>query len=313
MKTIIRCLAATAAIGILAPAAASAEPVDITWIAGNAALQTEHRIREGFFDYLKTKGHEDWNVTYLDSAGSAEKVANNIQDAVSRGSDFILVTVADLRASESALLGAQEAEIPVFTADSGWIPGVITDVTTNNWQMSSEVSLSLVNAIRGRGNIVVFTGDGLKPVRERTDTLQAILNEYPNVKVLAKHDINISNFYQDTMNAMQDIATRYGEEIDAVWAPWDEPAQAAITALAAAGLNVPVTGMDGHQTAIDAICQDGSMFLATGRQQFELWGATLAGYVEQVAVEGAEPASVSDVDISYFPAQLFLKRDCAAD
>jgi len=291
--------------------AAEAKPLNVTWIAGNAALQTEHRIREGFAKYLDEKGIKDWNVTFLDSAGSAEKVANNIQDAVSRGSDFILVTVADLRASNSALAVAAEANIPVFTADSGWIPGAITDVTTNNWQMSSEVSLELVNRMRGKGNLVLLTADGLKPVRERSDTLRAIVKEYPDVKIIAEHDINLSNFYQDTMNAVQDISTRFGSEITAVWAPWDEPAQAAVTALAAAGLDkVPVSGMDGHQSALDAICKEDSMFIATGRQQFEVWGAKLAEYVERVGEKGESAESVKTADIVYFPAKLFTKADC---
>ncbi len=296
---------------VLTASAALAEDVNVTWIAGNAAMQTEHRIRDGFNQYVTENGIEGWNVTYLDSAGSAEKVANNIQDAVSRGSDFIVVTVADLRASESALADAEKAGVPVFTADSGWIPGVITDVTTNNWQMASEVTLALVGKMRGKGNLVVLTASSIKPVRERTDTLRAILNEYPNIKIIAEHDLDVANFYQDAMNATQDIATRFGGEINAVWAPWDEPAQAAVTALAAAGLSeVPVSGMDGHQTALDAICADKSSFLVTGRQQFEVWGAKLATSIKRVAEDGETPDAVKESDIEYMPAKLFTKADC---
>ena len=312
MRTVLRAtLAATAFCSVIGTGIAQAKPLNITWIAGNAALQTEQRIRDGFNKYEKDHNYTDWTITYLDSSGSAERVANNIQDAVSRGSDIILVTVADLRASDHVLEGALKAKIPVFTADSGWIPGVISDVTTNNWQMSSDVSLSLVNKIKGKGNVVLLTADGLKPVRERSDTMRAILKEYPNVKIIAEHDIKLENFYQDTMDAVQDIATRLGPQVDAVWAPWDEPAQAAVTALKAAGFaNVPVTGMDGHKSAIDSICQPDSQFIATGRQQFELWGETLAQYVEKVGVKGAAPESVATQEISYFPARLFTQADC---
>lgn len=287
-----------------------AKPLNITWVAGNAALQTEHRIRTGFNDYAKELGVNDWTITYLDSAGSAEKVANNIQDAVSRGSDFIIVTVADLRASDNALAGAEKAGVAVFTADSGWIPGSISDITTNNWQMSSEVTLALINKMRGKGNLAVITADGIKPVRERVDTLKAILKEYPNIKVIAEHNLNVSNFYQDTMNAVQDMATRFGDKIDAVWAPWDEPAQAATTALRAAGLSVPVTGMDGHQVALDAICKKDSLFLATGRQQFEAWGKALADNVYRVGEKGEKAETVKTADVVYLPAEVFTKANC---
>ncbi len=309
MKTILKSALLSCSL-LLAAGQAQAKPLNITWVAGNAALQTEHRIRDGFNSYVKEHDQKDWNITYLDSAGSAEKVANNIQDAVSRGSDFIIVTVADLRASDNALAGAEKAGVTVFTADSGWIPGSVSDITTNNWQMSSEVTLALVNKMRGKGNLVVITADGIKPVRERVDTLKAILKEYPNIKVIAEHNLNVSNFYQDTMNAVQDITTRFGDKIDAVWAPWDEPAQAATTALKAAGLNVPVTGMDGHQMALDAICKEDSLFLATGRQQFEVWGESLAENVYRVGEKGESIDTVKTADVVYLPAKVFTKADC---
>ncbi|WP_448955448.1 sugar ABC transporter substrate-binding protein [Labrys neptuniae] len=308
-------LLALGAAGWLAGAAltgaALAKGVNIAWIQGNAVFQAEQRTQAGFQRYLKDKGYTDWTITYLDSGGDAQKVANNIQDAVSRGADVIYVTFADLRASNTVLQSAAEAKIPVYTVDSGWIPGSTADITTNNWQMSAEVSLSLISAMKGKGNLVVFTADYFKPDRERVDTLKAMLKEYPEIKIIAEHDLDITKFYQDTLSTMQDFATRYGKQIDAVWAPWDEPAQAVITALNGAGLHVPVTGMDGHSIAVDAICTDGSMFLATGKQQFEEWGARLAEFAARVKLEGADPKAVAGGrDIIYYPAQLITKDNC---
>ncbi|WP_295812341.1 substrate-binding domain-containing protein [uncultured Nitratireductor sp.] len=290
---------------------AFAEPVSIGWVQGNAAFQAEQRTQDGFRKFLSENGISDWEVSYLDSVGSAERVANNIDDAVSRGVDVIYVTYADLRASSNALRGAEAANIPVYTVDSGWIPGSTADITTNNWQMSAEVSLSLINEIRGRGNLIIITTDQIKPVRERTDTLRAILKEYPEINVIGEYSFSAGSFYQDTLNAVQDFATRYGDQIDAVWTPWDEPAQAAITALRGAGLQVPVSGMDGMPEALREICQPGTMFIATGQQQFEEWGWNLASYAQQVIVDGAEPKSVTGGrDIVYYNATLFTGDDC---
>lgn len=309
MKKFVKALLVFFSITFLA-GAVWAKPLKVTWIAGNATLQTEQRIRDGFNAYTKKNDIKDWKMTYLDSAGSADKMANNILDAVSRGSEFIIITASDLRASENALASAHKAGIPVFTVDCGFIPGNVMDLSTNNWQMSSEVTLALVNRMHGKGNLFVLTADSLKPVRERTDTLFAILKEYPDIKVIGKHDLNMANFYQDATNAVQDAATRFGKKIDAVWTPWDEPAQAAVTALKAAGLNVPVTGMDGHPPAITAICQKGGTFVATGRQQFEEWGATLANSLSRVGDKGESLASIKTSDIVYFPAKLFTQADC---
>ncbi|MGV1795272.1 sugar ABC transporter substrate-binding protein [Rhizobium sp. A37_96] len=310
MSTILK-LAGVAMIALWAANPAFAKPVKIGWVQGNAAFQAEQRTEDGFKKYLSDNKITDWEVTYLDSAGSAEKVANNIDDVVSRGVDVIYVTYADLRSSSNALKTAQAAKIPVYTIDSGWIEGSTADITTNNWQMSAEVSLSLISKMNGKGNLILITTDKIKPVRERTDTLRAILKEYPDIKIIGEYNFDVANFYQDTMNAVQDFATRYGDQINAVWTPWDEPAQAAITALQGAGLHVPVSGMDGQPGAIKAICEPDSMLIATGRQQFEEWGADLATYAKRVKMDGEDPKAVTNgKNIVYYGATLFTKDDC---
>ncbi len=304
-------LTGTVFVSMLMAGTAFAQPLKIGWIQGNAAFQAEQRTEDGFKKYLTDNNISDWEVTYLDSAGAAEKVANNIDDAVNRGVDVIYITYADLRASSNALKSAEAAKIPVYTVDSGWIPGSTADITTNNWQMSAEVSLSLISQMKGKGNLIIITTDKIKPVRERTDTLRAILKEYPEVKIIGEYNFDVANFYQETLNAVQDFATRYGNDITAVWTPWDEPAQAAITALQGAGLNVPVSGMDGHPEAIKAVCAKDSMFVATGRQQFEEWGAKLAEYAKRAKIDGEDPKSVTNgKDIVYYGATLFTKDNC---
>ncbi|RFB74951.1 sugar ABC transporter substrate-binding protein [Methylovirgula sp. 4M-Z18] len=310
MSTILK-LSAAMAITLWAASPVVAKTVKIGWVQGNAAFQAEQRTEDGFKKYLADNKITDWEVTYLDSGGTAEKVANNIEDAVNRGVDVIYVTYADLRASSNALKGAKAAKIPVYSVDSGWIDGSTADITTNNWQMSAEVSLSLINKINGKGNLIIITTDKIKPVRERTDTLRAILKEYPDVKVIGEYNFNVANFYQETTNAVQDFATRFGDKIDAVWTPWDEPAQAAITALKGAGLHVPVSGMDGHPEAIQAICAKDSMFIATGRQLFEKWGADLASYAKRVKIDGEDPQAVTNgKNIVYYGATLFTQDNC---
>ena len=93
-------------------------------------------------------------MDFLDSQGSGEKVAANLQNAVSRQADAVILTMADLRASRSIIQQAAKDGLPIFTVDSGWVPGDIVDVTTNNWDMSAKVSTFLLNSIGGKGNII---------------------------------------------------------------------------------------------------------------------------------------------------------------
>lgn len=218
MSGMWRKAALAAAAGFLL-SAVSASAMNLAWVHANAAAQSEQRVKAGFDAWLKETG-KDWNVSLLDSGGSGERTASNLQDAASRGVDAIIITMADLRASRAALDAAIKANIPVITVDSGYIPGVLVDITTNNWAMSSDVSPYLLNELGGKGNIIFLRMAEHHGTRKRGDVMETILKEYPDVKVLAEHNIDYTAFFEDTTSTMQDYASRFGEEINAVWAPW---------------------------------------------------------------------------------------------
>lgn len=310
MSGMWRKAALAAAAGFLL-SAVGASAMNLAWVHANAAAQSEQRVKAGFDAWLKETG-KDWNVSLLDSGGSGERTASNLQDAASRGVDAIIITMADLRASRAALDAAIKANIPVITVDSGYIPGVLVDITTNNWAMSSDVSPYLLNELGGKGNIIFLRMAEHHGTRKRGDVMETILKEYPDVKVLAEHNIDYTAFFEDTTSTMQDYASRFGEEINAVWAPWDEPAQAAINVLQGAGLkNVKVIGIDGHPNAVAEVCKEGSLMIATVSQPFEKMGAQAGEWIEQIVEKKEDPAKVIPSKTVYMDAPLVTKQNCA--
>jgi ribose transport system substrate-binding protein len=303
--------AALAAAATFFMSAVGANALELAWVHANAAAQSEQRVKAGFDAWVKEKGKTDWNVSLLDSGGSGERTASNLQDAASRGVDAIIITMADLRASRAAIDAAIAAKIPIITVDSGYIDGVLVDVTTNNWAMSSDVSPYLLNELGGKGNIIFLRMAEHHGTRKRGDVMETILKEYPDVKVLAEHNIDYTAFFEDTTSTMQDYASRFGEEINAVWAPWDEPAQAAINALTAAGLkNVKVIGIDGHPNAVAEICKPDSLMIATVSQPFEKMGAQAGEWLEAIVEKKQDPATVIPSKTVYMDAPLVTKQNC---
>lgn len=141
--------------------------------------------------------------------------------------------------------------------------------------------------------------------------METILREYPDVKVLAEHNIDYTAFFEDTTSTMQDYASRFGDEIDAVWAPWDEPAQAAINVLQAAGLkNVKVIGIDGHPNAVTEVCKPDGLMIATVSQPFEKMGAQAGAWIEEIVVRKEDPAKVIPAKTVYMDAPLVTKQNC---
>ncbi|MEI4488736.1 substrate-binding domain-containing protein [Frigidibacter sp. MR17.14] len=292
-------------------AGGSAQALEVVMVNSNAAAQSDQRTKAGFQKWIADNGKSDWNVSFLDSGGSGEATASNIQDAASRGVDAIVVTMADLRASSAALKAASDANIPVFAVDSGFVDGVVVDVTTNNWAMSSDVSVYLLDQLKGHGNLLFFRMAEHHGTRKRGDVMETVLKEYPGIKVLATHNIDYTAFFEDTSRTMEDYAARFGSEINAVWAPWDEPAQAVVNQLNAAGLTgVKVIGIDGHPQAIAEVCKPESPMIATVAQPFEKMGAQVGQWIQDIVVDGKEKADVIPSDIVYLDAPLVTKQNC---
>ncbi|MFN4129734.1 MAG: sugar ABC transporter substrate-binding protein [Paracoccaceae bacterium] len=311
MKNRISGITAACSFIALMGSVSAVQALDIVMINSNAAAQSEQRTKAGFVAWMAETNKTDWNVSYLDSAGSGEATASNIQDAANRGVGAIVVTMADLRASAAALNAAKAANIPVFAVDSGYVDGVVVDVTTNNWAMSSDVSIYLLDQLEGSGNIVFFRMAEHHGTRKRGDVMQAALKEYPGVKVLAEHNIDYTGFFEDTNRTMEDYAARFGSEINAVWAPWDEPAQAVVNVLNAAGLTgVKVIGIDGHPQAIAEVCKPDSQMIATVGQPFEKMGAQVGEWIEAIVVEGKSAEDVIPSNIVYMDAPLITKQNC---
>ena len=299
---------------VLATGAGSAafaqEQLDIAWVHSNAAAQSEQRVKAGFEEWLGEKGH-GWNVSFLDSQGSGEATATNLQDAASRGVDAIIITMSDLRASKAAIDVAIDAGIPVFSVDSGYVDGIQVDITTNNWAMSADVSPYLLDQMGGQGNLIFLRMAEHHGTRKRGDVMAVVLQEYGDVEVLAEHNIDYTAFFEDTTSTMQDFVARFGEDIDAVWAPWDEPAQAAINVMQAAGLSdVKVIGIDGHPQAVAEVCKPDSMMIATVSQPFEGMGAKVGDWIEQIVGEGRPRDEVIPSNIVYMDAPLVTKQNC---
>lgn len=295
-------------------AAGSNGNLRIAWVHMNAAANSEQRAKQGFEEYIKAQGYQ-WEVSVSDSKGSGQTFASNLEDAVQRKVDAIIVSMADLRAAKAALEDANKAGIPVYAIDSGWTPGIEVDITSNNFVMSSKVSSYLVDRLGGEGKIVAFTMAEHHGVRKRGEVLDVIVKENPGIEIIENHNIDYTNFYQDTLQSMEDYLQRYGKEIKAVWAGWDEPAMAAAAAIQAAGFSrddMFVVGIDGHAPAIEEI-KNGSPMVATVAQGFEVMGENIAKYIHEIQVNGKPKDEVIPATTVYVDTPLITEKNLPED
>lgn len=305
-------LGATAA-PVRARSSAQGRSLTVAVIAQQMAAQSNQRTVAGFDSYLKAK-NLTWNVNQTDAKGDPGTLSNMVSDAASRKVDAILVLFGTLTAAQGALKTVADANIPFFSVDSGWFPPAICDIASNNYLMGAQMSEYMVQRLLGSGkteaNICTIIANFHHGTRKRGKVLEQVLSENEWIKVLDSRVIQYEGFYETTLNAVNDWLTRFGDQIHAIWTPWDEPATAAATAIVNSGRDVTkifVVGADGHPPAVEQMRDPAWPLVATPAQSFELWGALAAYFIEQIVGAGRPVREVVPVPVIDMPTPLLVK------
>jgi ribose transport system substrate-binding protein len=228
--------------------------------------------------------------------------------------DAVVLAMAHPQEMRPALDKLVNAGIPVITIDSGYVDGVVADITADNFVMGGKISTFLMDSLGGQGNIVVFKFEKHYGTRRRGKVLDVVLSEYPGIKVLAEYSVVASKrFMDDTRSAMQTYVTRFGKDIDGVWCSFDNLAYACSDVLGEHGLkDVMVVGVDGNEETFRRI-RDGRM-AATVAQPFEAMAQEAIDLVQKIVVDGmtAEEAT-GGKKIIYMEAPLIDKSNVPAE
>ena len=290
--------------------------LNVALIMTQMAAQSDQGVVQGWEAWLKEKGYEgQWNAPLQDGEGSAAKTASLVENAVSAGVDAIVLGFAEMESIEGALQAVQQAGIPLFTVDSGWKAPALCDIASNNYDIGAKMGEYLIQRMLGEGkaegNIARITANFHHGTRKRGKIFSAILSENEGIKTLDDRVILYEGFFEVTMNAVTDMLTQYGDDINAIWCPWDEPAMAAAQAIMQSGRTVKecfVVGADGHIPAVDRMREEEDYpMVATVSQSFPLWGNMVAYFVEQVVGLKRPVLEVIPVPIIDLPTPLLVK------
>lgn len=278
----------------------------IGWVELTADCQSCVKALAEFNQFIEDNGY-NWTVETLDSQGDPAAAASAIEDFTTRGVDAIVTGFVVLRASGAAIEAANAANIPVFSLDSGWTPGVVGDVTTNNFAMAGQLASYVADSLGGEGNVVSIWSDEHYGTVIRQEMLETITrSHYPGINILADENVTLAGHYQESIDAAEAFISRFGDDIDAVYCAFDEPCMAAATAFEAAGMEVPLFGFDAHQQALGQI-RDGdgqSGLVASMAQQFGPFATTVGTWIQAILVEGRPVSEVIPVPEVYLPAIL---------
>jgi len=266
-RLIILTVALVAAVGSVA-ALTSAEE----WTVAVSAAAIHHEfslmINQGAVDTLNEAGVE---VIFTEAGGDELEQVAQIENAVQRGVDAILVHGITAFALQGAVETAERAGIPIFAMDVPLTgPNVIATAMSDNYLAGLRMARYLVGHLGGEGKIVLMYCPGIPVLDMRYNALQLVLSDYPEIEVVAELPWQAPAYVQSSLEQMEAFlrANPQSGAVDAVWSCADMPAIGAAKAIETAGRGdeMFVIGMDALPEALELIGQ-GTTFKMTAAQE----------------------------------------------
>jgi ribose transport system substrate-binding protein len=204
-----------------------------------------------------------YTVTVVDASRDNSKQQSQVEDFISQKVAAIVLTPYDSQAIGSAIVEANKANVPVFTADiaNGSAQGkVVAHIASDNVQGGAQAGKLMCAALgKSGGSVAIIDEPEVTSVQDRVKGFKAALaSGCPNVKIVA--DIDGGGERAKASSSMDDILQAH-KDLKGVFGINDDSALGAAKAIDAAGLKgkVAVVGYDATPEARTAIA-GGSMY-----------------------------------------------------
>ena len=242
-----------------------------------------------------------YTVTVVDASRDNTKQQSQVEDFISQKVAAIVLTPYDSQAIGSAIVEANTASVPVFTADiaNGSKQGiVVAHVASDNVQGGGQAGKLLCTALGSAGgSVAIIDEPEVTSVQDRVKGFKAALAAgCPTVKVVA--DIDGGGERAKANSAMEDILQSH-KDLKGVFGINDDSALGASRAVDAAGLKgkVFVVGYDATPEARTAI-KAGSMYGDAIQHPDQIGAKTIDAIHDYFS--GKKPAAKISVPVGTF-------------
>jgi ribose transport system substrate-binding protein len=241
------------ACALLSLSCAKKEEAKATKVIGVTLLTRAHvffkDLEEGLQAEAAKHGYE-----IIVTAGEFDlgKQSAQIEDFVARKVDAIIVCPVDSRGIGPAIRKANEAKIPVFTADIASFEGdIVCHVASDNVAGGSLAGDYLAKALGGKGKVAIIGQPTVTSVLDRVQGFKDAVAKYPGIEIVA--DVNGEGVRDKAMQAAADVLQAH-PDLNGIFGINDDSALGALDAVQQ--FNRPglsIVGYDATPPAVDAI------------------------------------------------------------
>jgi ABC-type sugar transport system substrate-binding protein len=244
--------------------------------------------------------------------GDPGQQVTDIQNLLSRGAKYILLTPADGKAIAPAVAAADQAHVPLISIADSVQPPIASTITVDDEKAGQESVTQIAQFLKKKygkpqGHVVDIEGlSGTPAASKREAGFRAELKKYPGIKVVAAQD---GGFDTGKANSLMTDILQAHRNVDAVFAANDAMAVGVESAIKSQGRFVPVgrpghiyvIGVDGSKPSIDAV-RAGVQDASISQNPIKMAEKAVAS-VQELQKGRKVPAVV------HWPAQLITKEN----
>lgn len=244
---------------------------------------------KGIEDAAK-KINPDVQVTSVSADYDLNKQVSQIDNFIASGVDIIMLNAVDASAIAPAVKRAQDAGIVVAAFDVS-APGADVTVMTNNVQAGEKACQYIVDAIGGKGNVIIINGPQSSSIIDRVTGCKNVLTQHPEITILSD-DQNGQGSRDGGLNVMQSLLTRF-DSVDAVFAINDPTGIGAeLAAKQLQRTNFIITAVDGAPDIESALAGDSMVKASASQDPYIMAGMALDMGYKVLQGEKPDPATI---------------------
>jgi ribose transport system substrate-binding protein len=257
-------------------------------------------LEAGLLEAAKANGYQ-----LLITAGEFDvaRQKDQLQDFIVQKVNAIVVCPCDSRSIGTAIHAANEAGIPVFTADIACLAEnakIVSHVASDNFAGGRLAARAVIEALGGQGKVAIIDHPEVESVIQRVRGFEEEIATAPGIQLVAKlsgHGVKDQAFRtaEDILQANPDLAAFFGIN--------DDSALGALAAVEKAGKlgSVTIIGFDAVPEAREAI-KAGKIYADVIQQPHEIGKKTIEAIRTYVSGGQLEPSVL-------IPCGLFTQAD----
>lgn len=271
----------------------------------------QHDFYKDLEEGLKAEAaKEGFELIVRDADFKMAKQVSDVEDFAVQKVDALIICPVDSKGVEKAIQTANNAKIPVFTADIAAEGGKVEcHVASDNVQGGRKAAEFMGKLLKGKGKVLVVDYPYVSSVLDRVKGFEEGIKALPGVKILEKVDGGTQR--ELAMKVMENMLQAH-RDISGVFAINDDTALGCLSAIEAAKRNnIVIVGYDAVPEARDAILRgsplkgDVAQFpKEIGKKSIE----TVKKFLKGEKIPALIPVEVTIIDRPYLEKEGSIKK-----